>query len=132
MWVKRAHENLTVWQRGRTLVVRLYEVTGTFPQTEQYGLISQIRRAGVSIVANIAEGAARGSDADFLRFLRMSRGSLSELETLLVLSQDLRLLREAEYTVLANECEAIGSLLEGLSRKLKRGNASEEEPAYEA
>ena len=129
---KRAHEKLAVWQRSRSLVTHLYQVTAKYPDTEQYGLISQIRRAGVSVIANIAEGAARGSDADYLRFIRISRGSLSELETLLLVSKDLRYVDDEDFEPLAEACEAIGSLLEGLSRRLKTGRISEEDAAYDA
>jgi four helix bundle protein len=130
--VKRAHERLRVRQRGRELVLRLHEVAGRFPEDERYGLTSQVRRAGVSVVANIAEGAARGSDADYLRFLRIARGSLSELETLLVISKDLRFAVETDYDSLLGHCEAIGSLIEGLSRRLRGGEISEEDVVYEA
>ncbi len=129
--MKRPHEKLKVWQRSRGLVLRLYEVTGSFPGEERYGLTSQIRRAGVSVVANIAEGAARGSDADYLRFLKIARGSLSELETLLMIAKDLRFVAETDYDELLGHCEAIGSLIEGLSRRLRSDRISEEDIAYD-
>ena len=127
----RPHEKLKVWQLSVAFVSRLYALTAKFPDAERYGLISQIRRAGISIPANIAEGAARGSDADYLRFLRISRGSLSELETLLLIAKNLRLIGEADCSSLLKECEAIGSLIEGLARRLKASLISEEDPAYE-
>ena len=110
---------------------RLYDLTRAFPDSERFGLTSQIRRAGVSIPANIAEGAARGSDAEYLRFLRISRGSLSELETLLLISRNLVFIKDADYRALLDESEAIGSLLEGLSRRLKASQISEQDAYYE-
>jgi four helix bundle protein len=130
--LKRPHEKLKVWQLSVELISRLYTLTGKFPDAERYGLTSQIRRSGVSIPANIAEGAARGSDADYLRFLRISRGSLSELETLLLIAKNLHFIDDSDYASSLQECETIGSLLEGLSRRLKASLISEEDPAYDA
>ena len=78
---KRPHERLDVWQDAMSLVEAVYRMTATFPDTERFGLISQMRRAAVSIPSNIAEGAARRSTAEYLQFLSIGRGSLSELDT---------------------------------------------------
>ena len=78
---KRPHEDLHVWQDAMHLVEAIYEFSATFPDTERFGLISQIRRAAVSIPSNIAEGAARRSRQEYHRFLSLARGSLSELDT---------------------------------------------------
>ena len=77
----RPHERLDVWQDSMSLVVAVYQMTGSFPEAERFGLVSQMRRAAVSIPSNIAEGAARRSTPDYLRFLAIARGSLSELDT---------------------------------------------------
>lgn len=82
----RQHERLRVWRAGMTLVKKTYELTRKMPSAELYGLTSQMRRAAVSIPANIAEGYGRGSDAELRRFLLIARGSLFELETLLVIA----------------------------------------------
>ncbi|MFV8360212.1 four helix bundle protein [Flavobacterium sp. LS1P3] len=75
------HKDLDVWKRSMDLVVKVYQITKLFPDTEKYGLSSQMRRAAVSIPSNITEGAARKGDKEFIQFLYISIGSLSELET---------------------------------------------------
>ena len=86
---KWPHEDLLPWKKARALVVRVYRMTRWLPQSEEFGLQSQMRRSAVSVVSNIAEGAARGSDRDFLRFLYISRASLSELSTQVCICEDL-------------------------------------------
>jgi len=78
---KRPHENLRVWQEAMTLVEAVYAFSGHFPAAERFGLTSQFRRAAVSVPSNIAEGAARRSTPEYLRFLSVARGSLAELDT---------------------------------------------------
>jgi len=78
---KRPHERLDVWRDSMALVETVYRLSRTFPDTERFGLTSQVRRCAVSIPSNIAEGAARRSTAEYLRFLSIARGSLSELDT---------------------------------------------------
>jgi four helix bundle protein len=90
----RPHERLKVWIEAISLVKAVYRETGGFPEQERYGLTGQLRRASVSIPTNIAEGAARHSTPEFLRFLYISRGSLSEIETLLVIATELTFLPE--------------------------------------
>ena len=86
-------------------MVDVYAATTTFPAEERYGLTSQIRRASISIPANIAEGCGRGSDAELARFLQIAMGSASELEYHLLLTRDLSLLKDADYKKL--ECQVI-------------------------
>ena len=86
--MKRKHHELNAWQEAMRLAKDIYELTSTFPKEETYSLTSQMRRAAVSIPSNIAEGAARTSNKEFLHFLSIARGSLSELETQVILSQD--------------------------------------------
>jgi four helix bundle protein len=78
---QRPHERLDVWQDAMALVESIYRLTADFPDHERFGLVSQMRRAAVSIPSNIAEGAARRSTAEYLRFLSIARGSLAELDT---------------------------------------------------
>jgi len=80
---------LDVWKKAVEFTVEVYRLTETFPKDERFGLTSQIRRAAVSIAANIAEGAGRKSDRDFLRFLSMAQGSASEVETEIVIAHKL-------------------------------------------
>ncbi len=110
---------LKVWERAHHMILKIYKVTEKFPREELYGLISQIRRAGVSIPTNIAEGAIRSSDADFARFLYIALGSTSELEYLILLSQDLKYIKSELYNELNNEINEIKKMLIALIQKLK-------------
>lgn len=92
--MSRDHRKLHVFEIADELVIRIYQETRSFPDDERYGLISQMRRAAVSVVANIVEGAARESGPDFLRFLNMSFGSLRELGYYIDLSSRLELLSQ--------------------------------------
>lgn len=77
----RSHRDLIAWQKAVDLGLEVYRLTRSFPDAERFGLISQLRRAGVSVSSNIAEGYGRGTTADYLRFLRAARGSLYEIDT---------------------------------------------------
>lgn len=90
----RNYKDLKIWMKGRELVKTIYQVTALFPESEKYSLTDQIRRAAVSILANIAEGSGRGSEKELNRFLDIANGSLYELETLLILSNDYRIYAE--------------------------------------
>ena len=85
----RRHHELQVWQEAIDLVEEAYRLTGAFPREELYGLAGQMRRAAVSVPGNIAEGAARQSEREFLQFLIIARGSLSELETPVLIAEKL-------------------------------------------
>ncbi|MGB8375015.1 MAG: four helix bundle protein, partial [Salegentibacter sp.] len=77
----KSHKDLTVYKTSIDLVIDVYQISGSFPDVEKFGLTSQIRRAAVSIPSNISEGAARNSKKDFIRFLYIALGSLAEMET---------------------------------------------------
>lgn len=101
------------------LVEQVYAITSHFPNEERFGLTNQLRRAAVSVPSNIAEGAARGSDADFLRFLYISRGSLSEIETQLLIAKNLNFLsdmQEVQQTIEQTFAQ-LGGLIKHLETK---------------
>jgi four helix bundle protein len=117
--MERIHHRLRVWQAAIELVKAVYTATGRFPRTEVYGLAAQMRRAAVSVASNIAEGAARSSLRERLQFLAIARGSLSELETQLVISRELGYL--GEDLSLDERLERVFSLLGGLMEHVRRG-----------
>lgn len=89
-----SHKELKVWKKGIELVKVIYDITNDFPKTEQFGLTSQIRRCSVSIPSNIAEGCGRHSDKELIHFLYITLGSASELETQIIISQELGFLEK--------------------------------------
>lgn len=91
------HERLEVWQLAKSLAKRLYEITATFPKHERFGLVDQIRRAGVSVMSNLAEGCGRTGSRDQAHFSQMAFGSLLELDAQLQLSVELKFLPDVEY-----------------------------------
>ena len=111
------HKDLTVWQSAINFVTAIYVASQDFPSSESYGLTSQIRRAAVSVPSNIAEGAARGSKREFIRFLRIALGSLAELETQLLIAINLEYLKDTD--TLDREIIKIRKMLLGLIRSLK-------------
>ena len=124
--MKRAHHNLEAWQQAMKLVKTIYAATTSFPKSELYGLTSQMRRAAVSIPSNIAEGAARESIAEFLKFLSYSRGSVAELETQILIAKDLGYLDDCD--ALMNQLDRVSAPLSGLIRSLKsRANQARED-----
>jgi four helix bundle protein len=116
----RPHENLDVWKKAIEFVVAIYRATDNFPKDERFGLISQIRRAAVSIPANIAEGAGRRSDKEFGYFLSNSQGSASEVDTELLIAHKLSYLDGKQYLALSSSLDEIGKMLTGLSHHLAR------------
>jgi four helix bundle protein len=114
----RCYKDLIVWQKSVLLVEQVYKLTKTFPHEELYGIVSQMRRAAVSIPANIAEGQGRNSRKEFAYFLSISRGSLAELETLIVLSNRMKYISEAALKDIVQQCDETGRLLTGLHRSL--------------
>ena len=114
----RGHKKLDVYKESMRLVKAIYEATASFPNSELYGLTNQIRRCAVSVPSNIAEGAARSGDREFLKFLYIARGSLSELETQLAIAKELGFLTRDD--ALSLQIEKIFGLLGGLINSLKR------------
>lgn len=112
----KTHKDLDVWKESMALAKQVYGLTKSFPKEEIYGLVSQMRRATVSIPSNIAEGAARNSDKEFIQFLYVSLGSLAELETQLLLSRELGFLKNEEIN---GNVERTRKLLLGLIKYLR-------------
>ena len=115
---KHSFKKLNVWQKAYLFVLNIYKQTQNFPSFELYGLTSQIRRAAVSILANIAEGSERQHKKEFVQFLSFARGSLAEVETYLMVSRDLGYLSKDEFVQLEELRKEIGRLLRGLYRSL--------------
>jgi four helix bundle protein len=112
------YRELNVWQKAMELVDDVYRVTATFPKSEIYGLTSQIRRSAVSIPSNIAEGAARKTTKDFLRFLSITLGSLAELETQIMIAQRQGFISESDIFLQSRKMSDIGKMLNGLQKSL--------------
>jgi four helix bundle protein len=118
MQEEKGFKKLTVWQMAYGLVLMIYKHSQKFPSSELYGLSSQIRRASVSILANIAEGSERQHKKEFVQFLSIARGSLAEVETYLILAKDLGYLNEDEFFELEKQRKDVGRLLRGLYKSL--------------
>ncbi|MCT2562968.1 four helix bundle protein [Chryseobacterium herbae] len=112
-------KELLVWQKSIDFVTEIYKITGSFPKDEMYGLISQIRRASVSIPSNIAEGNSRRSKPDYLQFLKIARGSCAEVETQLIISKNLNYFSEENYKKLNEDIIEISKMLNGLINSLE-------------
>ncbi|MCR5362782.1 MAG: four helix bundle protein [Bacteroidales bacterium] len=108
------HKNLQVWQRGMQFVTELYRCTNHFPQSEVFGLVSQMRRAAVSITSNIAEGYGRNTNTELLHFLYISLGSSNELETQIIIAFNLGFLSQQEYDNLIQLNDEINKMLRSL------------------
>jgi four helix bundle protein len=119
----RPHERLNVWRRAIELVVRIYKTTESFPKEERFGLISQLRRAAVSIPANIAEGAGRQSSKEFSYFLSNAQGSVSELATELVIAQRLGYISQSDFEADNDEITSVGLMIHGLARNVRQRRA---------
>ena len=113
-----SYKDLEVWKLSMSLVTEIYEITRSFPQEEKYGLTSQIRRASISIPSNIAEGASRKSTKEFIQFLYISNGSLSELETQIELAERLGFIDNTDD--IFNKIKPIRKMLINLIHSLKK------------
>jgi len=115
----RDFRKLKVWEKAHELVLEAYHVTAGFPREELYGITAQLRRASVSIPANIAEGCGREGEAELRRFLRIGLGSANELEYHLLLAKDLRFLSPEEYKRIIGKLIEVKRMLTVLAQKLK-------------
>lgn len=112
------YKELKVWKQSIDLVVDVYQITKQFPSDELYGLTSQIRRSSVSIPSNIAEGAGRIKPGDFNHFLNIARGSSNELETQLIIAEQLDFLKRGKSMEIINKIDEIQRMITGLQKSL--------------
>jgi four helix bundle protein len=115
----RSHKDLQVWQKSIELVTLLYAITEQFPGEERFGLTNQMRRVAVSIPSNIAEGAARNHNKEFIQFLHVALGSAAELETQLIISENLSFLSAEKSSEVLDKLSEIRNMLLGLIHYLK-------------
>jgi four helix bundle protein len=110
------YRDLLAWQRARVLTAMVYRCTDLFPARERFALAAQMRRAAVSVLSNVAEGASRRSDPEFRRFLQIARGSLAELQSQITIAGDLGLLEEGQGGPLAEAASDTARVIHGLIR----------------
>jgi four helix bundle protein len=111
--------DLTVWQKAHELTLETYRLTEKFPRSEQFGIVSQVRRSAASVSANIAEGFGRRTTKELLRCLQISRGELEETRYFLILSRDLGFITSDEFKSMNDRCDSVGQLINALGRSLK-------------
>ena len=110
----KSFTDLETWKEGHKLVLLIYEATRLFPKEEKFALIDQMRRAAVSITSNIAEGFSRQSKKEKAQFFLMSKGSLTELQNQLLISEDIHYLESEDFNKLINQTITVNKLLNGL------------------
>lgn len=115
----QSYKELNVWTKGIEIVDKIYKTTDAFPQKELYGLVSQLRRAAVSIPSNIAEGFARQHTKEYMQYLHISLGSCAELETQLIISQKRNYLTDKELVELQEDIDHESRMLANLIKSLK-------------
>lgn len=116
----KSYENLKIWQESIEIAIQIYFITKKFPKDEIFGIISQIRRAAVSISSNIAEGSGRNTKKEFSRFIDISIGSLNEVENLLIISLKLNYIFKKDFDVLVEKIKRLGILLGGFKKYLNK------------
>lgn len=110
----RGHKDLIAWQKAMSLVTEVYSITRTFPKDELYGLVSQLRRAAVSVPSNLAEGYSRNSKNELHHFVGQARGSLAEVETQVEIAENLNYINSEVSSNLLSKVDEVGRLLTGL------------------
>jgi four helix bundle protein len=118
--MEKPHRKLAAWKLSVNLAIGVYSTTARFPKEELYGLVNQARRAAVSVPSNIAEGAARQTKREFLNFLHIAQGSLSELDTQLEIARRLAFLAETSWRELDSRMVQIDKMLTGLIRHVAK------------
>lgn len=115
----KTHKDLEVWKDSISFVTEIYRLTNYYPPEEKFGLISQIRRSAVSVPANIAEGSARSSPKELIQFLSIALGSVSELETLIIISRNLNYIDQNNFEEINHRIEKIRRMLIALKKSIK-------------
>lgn len=110
------YKKLDVWVKSYRMAIEVYKATENFPKSEKYGMTSQTRRAAVSVALNIAEGAGRNTKKDFNNFLSIANGSVCEVETLLMMAQDLNYIKHEQFIPLIQQLEEVQKMIFGLKR----------------
>jgi four helix bundle protein len=118
----KTHKDLEVWQTAIDLAKEVYETTKTYPKEEMFGLVSQMRRCAASIPSNIAEGAARNGKEEFLQFLHIALGSLSELDTQIEISRATGIGDKSQLERLQEKTTRVKMMTNGLVRSLRRSD----------
>ena len=114
----RSYKDLIVWQKGLLMVKAIYKLTSRFPADERFGLVTQMRRAAVSVPSNIAEGQSRHTAGEFVQFISIAEGSLAELETQLLIACDLGICNQPDSAAVLQQIEELQKMLNGLRTKL--------------
>jgi four helix bundle protein len=115
----KGYRDLEVWKKAHRLVLDVYQVTSQFPNTERFGIVSQLRRAAYSIPANVAEGFGRRSTKELLQAIAIANGSLEELRYFLLLGKDLSYIAQERYEMLEQEAKSVAQMLAALTRSLR-------------
>ena len=118
--MEKPHKSLEVWKQSMDLVLEIYQVTKQFPNNEGYGIAMQIRRAAVSVPSNIAEGAARQTKKEFMNFLHIAQGSLSELDTQIDIASRLEYINLETRKRLDDKMQPVDKMITGLIRRLSK------------
>jgi len=124
----RDHRKLRVFHDAHALTIEIYRHTRGFPREEEFGLRSQMRRAAVSVATNIVEGNARGSERDYVRFLQIAFGSICELQYLIVLVGELKLVEASIHIALTAQCDRVVKQLNRLVERMAGGSSKDLRP----
>lgn len=120
--ITHQYKKLKIWQDSVTFSIEIYKITKLFPQQEQFGLVSQLRRASVSIPSNIAEGSKRSTKKDFASFLRIAHGSSAEIETQLFIAKELGFIKVKDYDNLISSLDKIMGMLASFIRTVSKSD----------
>ena len=118
--MNKPHKKLEAWKKAISLTTKIYKITEKLPETEKFGLISQMRRAAVSVASNVAEGAAKNTKKEFIQFLFNAQGSLSEVDTQIIICKELGYVSDKDCESIDQEMEKESNLIAGLVKYLRK------------